>query len=43
MACVAELDADVVNLDENEFSLDGELTMDLQVILELYEDAITEA
>ena len=43
MADVAELDDDVVNLDENEFSLDGELTMDLQVILELYQDAITEA
>ena len=38
-----ELEDDVANLDENEFSLDGELTMDLQVILELCEDAIDEA
>lgn len=43
LADVAELEDDVVNLDENEFSLDGELTMDLQVILELYQDAIDEA
>lgn len=38
-----ELKDDVAKLDENEFSLDGEQTMDLQVILELYQDAIDEA
>lgn len=43
LADVAELEDDVANLDKNEFSLDGELAMDLQVILELYQDAIDEA
>ena len=38
LAFVAELEDDVAN----EFSLDRELTMDLQVILELYQDTICE-
>ena len=38
----ADLEHDVANLDDMDFSLHGELTMDLQVILELCEDTIDE-